>query len=58
MSDSTVGLAELLRPVRGRLALAVGLQVVAGLAGIVPFRLRRTLRQAPCTERVMGGYFK
>jgi signal transduction histidine kinase len=37
MSDSTVGLAELLRPVRGRLALAVGLQVVAGLAGIVPF---------------------
>jgi signal transduction histidine kinase len=31
MSDSTVGLAELLRPVRGRLALAVG------LAGIVPF---------------------
>jgi signal transduction histidine kinase len=37
MSDSTVGLAELLRPVRCRLALAVGLQVVAGLAGIVPF---------------------
>jgi Response regulator receiver domain len=37
MSDSTVGLAELLRPVRGRLALAAGLQVVAGLAGIVPF---------------------
>jgi signal transduction histidine kinase len=37
MSDSTVGLAELLRPVRGRLALAVGLQVVAGLAAIVPF---------------------
>jgi signal transduction histidine kinase len=36
MSDSTVGLAELLRPVRGRLALAVELQVVAGLAGIVP----------------------
>jgi signal transduction histidine kinase len=41
MSDSTVGLAELLRPVRGRLALAVGLQVVAGLAGIVPFEARR-----------------
>jgi signal transduction histidine kinase len=37
MSDSTVGLAGLLRPVCGRLALAVGLQVVAGLAGIVPF---------------------
>ena len=37
MSDSTVGLAELLRPVRGRLELAVALQVVAGLAGIVPF---------------------
>jgi signal transduction histidine kinase len=37
MPTSTVGLAELLRPVRGRLALAVGLQVVAGLAGIVPF---------------------
>jgi signal transduction histidine kinase len=36
MSDSTVGLAELLRPVRGRLAPVVGLQVVAGLAGIVP----------------------
>jgi signal transduction histidine kinase len=37
MSDSSVGLAELLRPVRGRLELAVALQVVAGLAGIVPF---------------------
>jgi signal transduction histidine kinase len=30
MSDSSVGLAELPRPVRGRLALAIGLQVVAG----------------------------
>jgi signal transduction histidine kinase len=30
MSDSTVELAELPRPVRGRLALAVGLQVMAG----------------------------
>jgi signal transduction histidine kinase len=37
MSDSTVGLAELLRPVRGRLALAVGPQVVAGLTAVVPF---------------------
>ena len=37
VSDSTVGLAELLRPVRGRLAAAVGRQVVAGLVGIVPF---------------------
>ena len=37
MSDSTVRLAELLRPARGRLALAVARPVVAGLAGIVPF---------------------